>query len=101
MVKDIIVIYKIKYFDFNKFETLLSHPKNQYLTEVFLNLKEALQFWALEIYDTMSSEMCFLCQVKNACAAIIGPVTLQGLSQLVCGSSVFVFVFLCITLCPF
>ena len=40
MVKDIIVIYR-------KYETIgpkhyFSHPKNQYLTQVFLNFKESL-----------------------------------------------------------
>ena len=46
---------------------------------------------------------CVFCVSGEECslAAIIGPVTLQGFSQLVCGSSVFVFVFLCITLSPF
>ena len=44
MAKDVVVIYKniFNNFDFEKFETLFLYSKNQYLTEVVLNVKEAL-----------------------------------------------------------
>ena len=59
MVKNIIVIYKIKYFDFNKFETLFSHPKNQ--------LKGSIAILGPgNLWHNVFWDVFFVCQVKNA-----------------------------------
>ena len=58
MVKDIIVIYSKNetIFYFNQFETFFfCILKNQYLTQVFLNFKEALLFQAL-VYNANEFE---------------------------------------------
>ena len=49
-VKDVTVNYRknetILFFVFKKFRTFLFYPKNQWLTKVKLNFKEALYIWA-------------------------------------------------------